>query len=199
MSVTETGVRGRAREAVLDAADRLFYRGGIRATSVDAVADEAGVTKRTLYHHFESKDELVSAYLERRDEPTRQALARRAEALGETPGTRIVALFGLLEQWFERNDYRGCPFLNAASECGNDERVRIAAAKHKDGTQAWFAAQLSAAGASDPEGLARMLVLALDGAMARALIYRSAVDARSARTLATILLENAGVDVRAGA
>ena len=181
---------------MLAAADRLFYRGGIRATSVDAVADEAGVTKRTLYHHFESKDDLVSAYLTRRDEPTRKALVRRVETRAQTAAARILLLFDMLEGWFESHDYRGCPFLNAAAECAGDERVRLAAATHKDGMQRWLTAQLAQASADDPDAAARMLMVAVDGAMARALIYRGGENARTGRKIAALVLASAGVELQ---
>src|SRR4051812_30790999 len=97
-----------ARTSVLAAADRLFYEHGVRAVGVDAVAEAAGVTKRTLYYHFPTKDALVAAYLEARDGPTRLAIEKTA---GEhtLPGDRILAIFDHLERWFATPAYRGCP------------------------------------------------------------------------------------------
>src|SRR5215510_10048019 len=81
------------RERIISAASKLFYDDGIRSVSVDAVAEKAGLTKRTLYYHFRSKDDLVAAYLEVRDQPN-LALFRRwfAEADGDLPA-KVQAIF----------------------------------------------------------------------------------------------------------
>jgi AcrR family transcriptional regulator len=195
MALSTTTVRGHARKAILDAADGLFYRDGIRATSVDAVADEAGVTKRTLYHHFESKDDLIAAYLERRDEPTRVALAAKATAVADAPAARVLAVFDVLARFFATSDCRGCAFLNAASECASDSRVRRAAIAHKDATEAWFREQLTAAGSREPAAYAAMLMLLLDGALARSLLYPDGPPVRAARDAAAIILREAGIAI----
>jgi len=195
MALSTPPVRGHARGAILDAADALFYRDGIRSTSIDAVADEAGVTKRTLYHHFESKDDLVAAYLERRDEPTRVAFAAQAAAAADGPAARILAVFDVLARFFATSDCRGCAFLNAASECASDSRVRRTAIAHKDATEAWFREQLAAAGSREPEAYAAMLMLVLDGALARSLLYPGGRQVRAAREAATIIVREAGVAI----
>lgn len=90
------------RQRIVEAANRLFYREGIRAVSVDAVAEEAGITKRSLYYHFKSKDDLVAAYLDHRDQPNLDAYSRWfAEAEGDV-SNRIAAIFEKLAGRAER-------------------------------------------------------------------------------------------------
>src|ERR1700680_1466234 len=96
------------KERILRTADRLFYSQGIRAIGVDTVAAEIGISKRTLYNHFPSKDELVAAYLARRfivPKPT-----------DDPPLDQILAGFDRLERWFANESFRGCPFVNAVTE-----------------------------------------------------------------------------------
>ena len=110
-----------ARERLLRATAELTYADGITATGVDAIARNAGVTKRTLYQHFASKEELVGAALAARDEPTmallRAAVERRI-AKGSTP---VAALFAVLERAFADPAFRGCAFLNAGLEMRSGE------------------------------------------------------------------------------
>ncbi len=186
IDLTGSATRGTARERILDTAERLFYNDGIRTTSVDAIADEAGVTKRTVYHHFASKDELVAAYLERRDPATLARFRGAVERKEATPRETILRLFDVLAAWADSGDYRGCAFLNAVAQCPQDGAVRAAAIAHKDAVEAWFRLQL--AGAPDSEQTASMLVVLYDGALARALVYRNGTSVLHARTAAARLL-----------
>ena len=99
------------QERILSTADRLFYSQGIRAIGVDTVAAEIGISKRTLYNYYPSKDELVVAYLARRfivPKPT-----------DDPPLDQILAGFDRLERWFANESFRGCPFVNAVTELGD--------------------------------------------------------------------------------
>ncbi len=184
--VTPQPMRGRARDLIVDAADRLFYHDGIRATSVDAIADEAGVTKRTLYHHFASKDALVASYLDRRDPLMRERFAAQVRHAGSDPHEAILALFDALAAWADSGDYRGCAFLNAVSECADDLAVRSAAIAHKDAVEAWFRETLG--DARSGATMAPMLMVLYDGALARALVYRNGTPIRDARAAVELLL-----------
>src|SRR5882724_1808565 len=112
-----------ARRRILEAAERLFYDEGIRAVGVDAVAEAAGVTKRTLYYHFESKEELVAAYLDARDEMTLNSLRETPSDRGKRPGDRILGVFDFVERWSATSGYRGCPFNNAVAEQSKSPKV----------------------------------------------------------------------------
>ncbi|MGY4289732.1 AcrR family transcriptional regulator [Bradyrhizobium sp. LM2.7] len=102
------------KERILETADKLFYLQGIRAIGVDTIAAEIGISKRTLYNHFPSKDALIAAYLERR------FVAQRTS--DKPPAEQILATFDSLERRFAAKDFRGCPFVNAVAELGPADR-----------------------------------------------------------------------------
>src|SRR5258708_14944825 len=104
------------REQIIQAADALFYGEGIRSASMDAIAAKASVTKRTIYYHFHSKDDLIAAYLTARDEPT---FARQAAWLDETKGDlpeQVLGLFENLARAMNTPRWKGCGFIRAAAE-----------------------------------------------------------------------------------
>lgn len=103
-----------ARRA-LDAASRLFYERGIHAVGVDLIATEAGVTKKTLYDRFGSKEQIVVEYLAARDEGWRSFLAERLKA-EQSPAERILAVFDASRAWMDENSPRGCSMVNAHAE-----------------------------------------------------------------------------------
>jgi AcrR family transcriptional regulator len=122
------------RERIILAASSLFYNEGIRAVSVDAVAAKAGLTKRTLYYHFRSKDDLVAAYLAARDQPN-LALFKRwfAEADGELPD-KMEAIFRNLARSASHPKWKGCGFLRTSAELANmpgHPAMKISAAHKK--------------------------------------------------------------------
>ena len=159
-----------ARDLLLDAAARLFYADGIAATGVEAVARTAGVTKPTLYAHFGSKSELVTATLEARH-------ARRTDELAawiareDDPRERVLAVFGYLGDFYAREGERGCAFLNAAAELpAGDPATRAAVAAEKDWLLGWLADLARDAGLATPERLASQLLLLVDGIAGRVVV-----------------------------
>jgi AcrR family transcriptional regulator len=169
-----------ARERVLATALALFYRDGIRATGIDRVIAEAGVTKVTFYRHFPSKDALVVAFLESRHERWmawfRDALARHAARAG---ADRVRALGAALREWFATPAYRGCAFVNSVVELGGTSpEVLAIARRHKRDMTAVIA------GLMPPRvgraRRARALAVAVDGAIVRAQIDGSPDDALEA-------------------
>ncbi|MEM8744471.1 MAG: TetR/AcrR family transcriptional regulator [Pseudomonadota bacterium] len=162
------------RKRIVDAAIALFYSEGIRRVSVDAVAEKAGVTKRTLYYHFRSKDDLVAAYLEARDQPNLSLMARWFdEADGETPD-KIEAIFLNIAKSARHPKWKGCGFLRTAAELASTPghpAVKVGAA-HKRKFEDWVAEQLGRDGIADAPLLARQIVLLLDGAFSIMLIHR---------------------------
>lgn len=172
------------RERILETADRLFYGQGIRAVGVDTVAAEIGISKRTLYNHFPSKDDLILAYLTRRFAPMAIADAPPAE--------QILAAFDRLERGFARPGFRGCPFVNAVAEIGEPghpaNKIAIA---FKEQRRLWFRERVAALKVADPEGLSTQLALLVDGAIAAALVRGDPRMARAARDAARVLLDAA--------
>src|SRR5882762_749663 len=174
------------KDRILETADRLFYLQGIRAVGVDTIAAEIGVSKRTLYNHFPSKDALISAYLARRFVAPRPS--------EKPPVEQILGTFDSLERRFASKGFRGCPFVNAVAELGSeDQSVRKIAIAFKESRRLWFRDLLVQLGTSDAEGLATQLTLLVDGSIAQDLVRNDPAMARAAREAATVLLKNAGI------
>jgi AcrR family transcriptional regulator len=164
----------RTSARIIAAASALFYSEGIRAVSVDAVAEKAGLTKRTLYYHFKSKDDLVAAYLAARDQPN-LALFKRwfDEAEGPLPD-KIAAIFRNLARAARHPKWRGCGFLRTTAELANlpgHPAIRIGAA-HKKKFEDWLRVTFEGEGISAAAELARQMLLLLDGAFAVVLLHR---------------------------
>jgi AcrR family transcriptional regulator len=182
-----------ARKSILAAAERLFYNQGIGAVGVDAVAHAARVTKRTLYYHFASKEELIAAYLDARDQVTMNALRNTPSDRGPQPGDRILGVFDFLERWSATSAYRGCPFNNAVAEQSLSPKVTAIARRHKATVKSWFAQQAAEGGAKHPDEVGAQLLVLLDGALNGAAIFDSSQAAVVARTMAEAILHSAGV------
>lgn len=181
------------RDRIVTAAAKLFYDEGIRGVSMDAVAEKAGVTKRTLYYHFTSKDELVAAYLESRDQPN-LALFQRwfAEAEGTLPA-KIRAIFDNLARSARHPKWKGCGFLRTSAELANmpgHPAIKIGAA-HKKRFEEWLRATFERAGVTTGAALARHVVLLLDGSFAQVLLHRDPSYMEAAGEAASILVEAA--------
>ena len=162
------------RERIISAASLLFYNEGVRAVSVDAVAAKAGLTKRTLYYHFRSKDDLVAAYLAARDQPN-LALFKRwfAEADGELPD-KMEAIFRNLARSAGHPKWKGCGFLRTSAELANmpgHPAMKIGAA-HKKSFEDWLRKTFEAEGMANGALLARQMLLLLDGSFAVVLLHR---------------------------
>ncbi|MFI4936536.1 MAG: TetR/AcrR family transcriptional regulator [Caulobacterales bacterium] len=169
-------------ERILKTADALFYGRGIRAVGVDLVAAKAGISKRTLYNHFASKDALIVAYLEGR--------ARPNPITDAPPKEQILKLFERLERGFADRGFRGCPFVNAVAELGEPEHpARAIARAFKEERRLWFRELAKRLGAANPEALSMQLALLLDGAIAGALVRGDPSVARAARAAARVLIE----------
>jgi AcrR family transcriptional regulator len=176
------------KERILETAERLFYGAGIRATGVDTIAAEVGISKRTLYNHFPSKDALVAAYLKRGFyEPRPSELP---------PIAQVVRYFDRLEKGFSARDFRGCRFVNAVAELGDEDRAaRKIAIDFKEGRRLWFRELLASGGVQDADALATQLAMLVDGAISMAMVRDDPSMARAAASAARVLLANAGVDL----
>lgn len=168
MATLEKGPRGRrrgrgARERILETAERLFRDQGINSTGMDQLCAEAGVSKRTVYQHFGSKDELIAEYLRRHDPDTMPEVFDRDDL---TPRERLLAAF---EEPFAAHDLPPlCPFIGAAVEIADPQHpARARAREYKESVADRLTATAREAGAVDPELLGERLALLLDGASAR--------------------------------
>jgi AcrR family transcriptional regulator len=187
--VPEAVATSAARARILDAASETFYRRGISAVGVDAIVAEAGVAKATLYRHFPSKDDLVVAFLRRRDERWRDWLRDEVERLSPDPSGRPLAVFDALGAWFASDDFRGCAFINATAEIADPAHpARAAVREHKRLCREYLEELLAGGGRRDPEGEAAALFLLMEGAMVSALIDGDPTPAARARDAAARIL-----------
>ncbi|MGZ2749068.1 TetR/AcrR family transcriptional regulator [Burkholderia stagnalis] len=185
-----------ARDRLLDAAEALIYSGGIHATGVDAIVKRSGAARKSFYSHFESKEALVVAALERRDERWMRWFVDATLARGKTPRTQLLGMFDVLRDWFQQPDFHGCAFLNASGEIADaDDPVRIVARAHKARLLAFVRERLDAL--ADDAGVerrtlarvARQWLVLIDGAIGVALVSGDATAARDARATAELLLD----------
>jgi AcrR family transcriptional regulator len=183
----------KTRERIITAATKLFYSEGLRATSVDAVAEKAGITKKTLYYHFRTKDELIAAYLASRDQPTLAYYARWfAESQGST-ADKVRGLFSSFGKAADTPSWRGCGFLRTIAELANTpgHPAIKAGAAHKKKFEAWLADILARDGVRDAARIARQIVILLDGAATVMLIHRDVAYVEAAGETAAALIEAA--------
>lgn len=161
------------RERLLEAATRLFCRYGINAVGVDAIVAAAGTAKTTLYNAFGSKDGLVEAVLEREGRAWRGWFLHEIDGPGGSARERLARIAPTLKLWFARDDFFGCPFINAVGESDKaDDRMRTLALAHKKIVLERLAALAAEAGARAPMQLAHALGLVIDGAVVAALVTR---------------------------
>jgi AcrR family transcriptional regulator len=159
---------------MLEAAQRRFYTDSITATGVDVLAREAGVSKRTLYNHFGSKDGLVTAYLHRREERWRRRVADLLDRAGDDPVARLSAYVRGYGERPDGTDFRGCAFVNAAAELADDGHPALGVVRGSiDNVERGVRQILVDAGVADAEELAAQILLVLEGAIAVGGIRRS--------------------------
>jgi AcrR family transcriptional regulator len=177
------------RRRILDAAYELFYRRGFTRVSVDEVAALAKVTKRTLYYHFRSKDELLASVLVLQHEMA-LARVRKYESRYAGDANHVIAtLFSELAKWSAKPDWTGAGFSRLAMELADQpgHPARAVARRHKAAVEDWYAELFSKQGISSPKERARELALLAEGATSLILIHgdRSYADtaARAARRL----------------
>ncbi len=154
-----------AARRALTAAGRLFYERGIHAVGVDLIAAEAGVTKKTLYDRFGSKDQLVVEYLADRDERWRARLAERLDACA-SPRERVLAVFDVSRAWMDENSPRGCGMVNAHAEIDDPAHPAYAIIT---GQKQWmltlFTDLVRPLAPASAESLGRTLMLLHEGAL----------------------------------
>ena len=192
------GVARSGRDRILDAAYPLFSRSGIRAVGVDKIVDAAGVAKMTLYRNFPSKDELAVAFLAMREERwTRAWLWEEVSRRADEPGDRLLAIFDVFGEWFEREDFEGCSFINVLLEQDDiEDPVRAATVKHLANIRELIQELARDAGIEDPDAFSRQWHILMKGSIVAA-GEGDRLAARRAHELGTLLLERLGVPVSA--
>lgn len=191
MADSERTVRRRGepvREKILDTADRLFYRDGARAVGVDTIVAESGVAKMSLYRWFPTKDDLIAAFLERRND---QFWAQWEKVAAKTtdPRAAIAAQLEWLTRYVTSRDYRGCSFLNTAAAFPDlAHPARAVCTANKQRLHDELRTLAAGARVQDPNLLADQLMLLIEGAFANAPVLGKASPARSLAAAGRALL-----------
>ncbi|MEJ2640847.1 MAG: TetR/AcrR family transcriptional regulator [Desulfosarcinaceae bacterium] len=179
------------RQRIIDAAYTLFYQSGFIRTGVDAVADAAGITKRTLYQHFRSKDDLIAAVLERQHRMALQRIRKWADQLSGKPDQMLITLFEKLAQWAAGTQWKGSGFTRAAVEFADlpGHPARKAARRHKEKVEVHLAEKFAAQGLETAAQAAREVLLLIEGCQSLVLIHGNLDYIDAARHAALVLVK----------
>jgi AcrR family transcriptional regulator len=179
-----------ARERILASAYELFSRRGVRAVGVDELIEHAGVAKATLYRHFASKDDLALAFLERREELwTHGWVEAEARRRGETAEEQLLAIFDLFHEWFQRDDFEACSFINVLLETADLEHpVGRASAAHLENIRSVLRTLATEAGLRDVGEFALSFHILMKGCIVQA-GEGDRDAAKRAQALARLLIE----------
>ena len=179
-----------AREKVLAAAEELYYRRGFAAVGMDELRTAAGVSLKRLYALFPAKSDIIAAVLQRRHEQWDSALTAAVADAGSDPRSRLLAVYGYLEQWFCVGDFRGCAFINAFGELGGTSpEVAGIVRAHKASFREYMSELVAGIGA--PPSLAAQLSILAEGAQSTAAISADPQVAVQARGAAEVLIDAA--------
>lgn len=172
MDATVNAAAGRespVRERILATAYDLFARRGIRDVGINELVDRAGITKATLYRHFPSKDDLVVAFLELREQRwTRGWVEAEARRRGGTPQEQLLAIFDQFDEWFHRDDFEACSFINVLLELGASHPAGRASIEHLETIRSVVRQLADEAGLSDSDSFARSWHILMKGSIVSA-------------------------------
>jgi AcrR family transcriptional regulator len=177
-----------ARERILASAYELFSRRGVHDVGVDEVTEHADVAKATLYRHFSSKDELVLAFLERRERLwTKDWVEAGARSRGTNPEERLLAIFDVFDEWFRSDEFEGCSFINILLEMRPSHELGKASIEYLANIRSVIRTLAEEAGLSDPESFARSWHILMKGAIVSA-SEGDREAAQRAKSLARLLI-----------
>ncbi len=179
------------RNRILTVAYGLFYRQGFARVGVDAIAEAVGITKRTLYNHFDSKDTLAAAVLERQQAHALEQIKGWARADAPTAAAFLSSLFESLEAWAEQPRWLGSGYTRLTMELADrpGHPARQAAQRHKAAVERWLAEEMTRLGAEEPVELARQIMLLVEGCLSLMLIHGDRSYASSAADAALRLAQ----------
>lgn len=180
------------RERLLRTALELFAKQGIHATGIDTIVESAGVTKKTLYAHFRSKEELLLAALRHYDGLFRNEFMRKVEQAAKNPKDRLLAVFDVAGDWFRQPNFYGCLFINTVGEFSQQETpIRQVCQENKRLMKGYLQELCEEIGVQDAEGLAEELALVFEGAIVTAQVSQKPNAAQVAKRAAKALVDQA--------
>ncbi len=189
MSDSSEAPQADVQQKLLRATEHLIYAGGINATGMDLIVKTSGVARKSIYKHYGTKEALVAAALEARDERWMQWFVA-ATTRAPSPRACVLSIFDALREWFASDGFRGCAFINAAGEIGDaDSPIRAVARRHKERLLAHVQSLVRATGQPNTDERARQLLVLIDGAIAVALVTGDASITDSAERAAKALLD----------
>jgi AcrR family transcriptional regulator len=179
-----------ARDRILDTSYELFSRRGVRAVGVDEVIERAGVAKATLYRHFPSKDDLVVAFLGQREERwTIGWVETEARRRGSSPEEQLLAIFDAFDEWFRREDFEACSFINVLLELGPQHAAGSASVQHLENIRSIVRGLAEEAGLREPDSFARSWHILMKGSIIAA-AEGDVEAAQRAQTMARRLIDD---------
>ena len=182
--------QGGARERILDGSYELFSHRGIRDVGIDEVIERSGVAKATLYRHFPSKDDLVLAFLERREQRwTREWVETEAKRRGSTPEEQLLAIFDAFDDWFRRDDFEACSFINVMLEMGIQHPAGSASVHHLENIRSIVRRLAEEAGLRDPGPFAHSWHILMKGSIVAA-AEGDLEAAQRAKAMARLVLDH---------
>lgn len=184
-----TGAAPAARERILATSYRLFARRGVLGVGVDEVIERSHVAKATFYKHFPSKNDLVLAYLDRREQEWTIGLVEAgSEQRGDTAEEHLLAIFDVFDEWFRGDDFDGIAFITVLLEMGRSHPLGQASIQHLANLRAIVSRRAAEAGLRDPDEFARSWQILMKGSIIAAL--EGDIDAGlRARSMAATLIE----------
>ena len=186
---SDTAKTSAARGRIVDAAYELFSRNGLRAVGVDTIIAESGVAKMTLYRNFPSKDALILEFLRVREERwTRDWLQAEAERRATTPEGRLLAIFDVFDEWFRRDDFEACSFINVLLEMSPAHPAGKAAVGHLENIRLVVSRLAEEAALRDPVSFARSWHILMKGSIVSA-AEGDAEAAVRAKAMARMLID----------
>ena len=179
------------RQKILTTAEALIYQNGIHATGMDLLVKTSGVARKSIYRHFDNKDDVAAAALNARD--VRWLAWFRQECdKADSPEARILGMFAALKGWFESEGYRGCAFINTAGEVGDpDDPIRAIARRHKQKLLDYTLELTGQLDVAQPAALARQLLVLMEGAITVSRVMGDYSAADDAKDVAQLLLKQA--------
>ncbi len=180
------------REQIVYAAMDLFYQEGFHATGIEKIREKAGVSKKTLYNHFRSKDELMLATLRKREELFMSGFTRKVEQPDTSSRERLAMVFDALDEWFQEKGFYGCMFINASAEFSDlDDPCYKLCAEHKQLVHDYIKDLAEQAGVGDPDELSTQLNLLIEGAIVQAHTCNDKTAAMRAKKMGKVFIEQA--------
>ena len=177
------------REHLINTTIDLFCEHGYHATGIDRIIDKAGVSKKTLYTHFRSKEELIIAALRQHDGLFRNNFMRQVDQLAKTPQKKLLAIFDVAESWFSQKKFFGCMFINVIGEYSEkDSPIRDICMQFKRLMRNYIRDLCVQAGAEEPDILADRLALLFEGAVVTAQVSQVQEAAKTAKGIARPLI-----------